>query len=91
MKKSFSGCDLACQQEISLALTKTLPESITRLWWIARLTNTRGSCVFNAHEHRVSRDASVHKRNLRPIRGVVVYLTRINTAYYVNGIYMRNN
>ena len=30
-------------------------------WWIARSTFTRGSYVFNAREHRVSRDASVRK------------------------------
>ena len=37
-------------------------------WWIARSAITRGSCVFNAREHRVLRDASVRKRNLRAWR-----------------------
>ena len=34
----------------------------------ARSAITWGSRVFNAREHRVSRDASVRKQNLRPWR-----------------------
>ena len=61
-----SGRDLACQQEVSLALTKTPPIRYYNVVdGIARSAITRGSCVFNAREHRVTRDASVRKRNLR--------------------------
>ena len=54
-----SGRDLACQQEVSLALKKKLRPSVTITWWISRSVITRGSCVFNASEHRRSRDVSV--------------------------------
>ena len=46
-------------------LRPKLRPSITRPWQRARPAITRGSCVFNAHEHHVSRDASVRKRNVR--------------------------
>ena len=36
--------------------------------WIARSAITRDSCVFNAREHRVSRDAPVRKQNWREWR-----------------------
>ena len=35
---------------------------------MARSAIAQGSCVFSAREHRVSRDASVRKRNLRTWR-----------------------
>ena len=57
-----SGRDLACQQEVSLALTKTSPIHYYNVVDSA-FSNYAGSCVFNALEHCVSRDASVHKRN----------------------------
>ena len=41
---------------------------VDRLYWIARSAITRGSCIFNAREHYVSRDASERKRNLRAWR-----------------------
>ena len=46
-----SGRGLACQQEISLVLAKT----------------TRGSCVFNACEHRVSRDLYANEIYMRDV------------------------
>ena len=53
-----SGRDLACQQGVSLALTKTLP---------IHYYNVVDSVFSNYAELRicVSRDASVRKRNLR--------------------------
>ena len=59
-----SGCGLACQQEISLVLAKTPP---IHYWTVmnSSFSNYAGSCVFNTREHRVSRGASVRKRNLR--------------------------
>ena len=38
-----SGRDLACQQDVSLALTKTPPiQYYMETWWIARSAITRG-------------------------------------------------
>ena len=58
-----SGRDLACQQEVSLALTKTPPIHYYNVVDSA-FSNTRGSCAFNTREHRISRDTSERKRNL---------------------------
>ena len=58
-----SGRDLACQQEVSLALTKTPPIHYYNA--VDSTAITWGSCVFNSRDHRVSRDAFVCKRNLR--------------------------
>ena len=60
-----SGRDLACQQEVSLALTKT-PPSYNYNMVDSAFSNIimRGSCLFNAREHRVSHDTSVRKWNL---------------------------
>ena len=61
----ISGHDLACQQEVSLALTKTPPIHYYNVVDIACSAITRGSCVFNVSEPCISCDASVRKWNLR--------------------------
>ena len=58
-----SGRDLACQQEVSLPLTKTPPIHYSNME-DSTFSNYQGSYVFKAPEHRISRDASVRKRNL---------------------------
>ena len=60
-----SGRDLACQQEISLALTKTPPIHLNYNVGDSAFSNYAGWLRINEREHCVSRDASVRKWNLR--------------------------
>ena len=58
--------------------------------WIARSAITRGSCVFNAREHCVSRYASLRKGNYaRDERHAMILGFWIETFIFIRGVFIQ--
>ena len=80
-----SGHGLACQQEISLVLAKTLP--IHYYTMIACSAITQGSCVFNAREHRVPlTHLYANKINVHDKCHVVIFVPWIETFIFIRDV-----